>query len=416
MKVSNLARTGILTVVTLIALYWGINFLKGKNVFSNVSEYQVIYNRVDGLVKSSSITLNGFKIGQVSDIKIVPDGSGRILVSFTITNDVKIPKHSIAKIVSTDLMGTKSISLILSREKEYYAPGDILPGTMEGDLKQQVSMQVLPLKYKAEQLMGSLDSAMTVVTYVFNERTRQNLRESFEHINSTILNIESSSKDIKELFANEKYTLAHIINNVDSISSTLSRNSRNITSISRNLSSFSDSLANLRMKETLGKTENTLSQLNSILAKINNQEGSIGLLVNNPNLYRNLERTSNSLDLLLRDIRVNPQRYIHFSAFDLGKKVSISTGAVTKNNIVFKILLVSSQNHLPMNSRLFENIEIEEVKVIDTYNYFTGATPSYNEAVKNRDNLSDRFPDAKIIAFKNGKKISIEKALKSISK
>lgn len=412
MKISNLARTGILTVVSFFILFLGINYLKGKNVFSNLTEYKVYYDRVDGLVRSSAITINGFKIGQVSEIKLVEDGSGKILVTFTIPKNIKLPQNTIAKIVSTDLMGTRSIKLILANNQQYYKPGDTLPGDIEKDLKEEVSMQVLPLKNKAEQLMGSLDSAMTVVTYVFNKKTRENLRESFQHINSTILNIEVASKDLRELLGSEKYVIAHIINNVDSISSNLNHNSKQINRLTKNIATFSDTLSNLRLQTTIAKTSNTLDQLNLILTKVNNQEGSMGLLINNPDLYNNLRKTSNSLDLLLRDIKVNPQKYVHFSAFDLGKKVYFSPNALAKDDITFKVLLISTKTAIPDLNRYFGDIKIEEVKVHNSYSYFTGTTTSYSTAIKNKEKLNEHFPEAKIIAFRKGKIIKLDKALK----
>ncbi len=413
MKISNLARTGILTVFSIGILYLGINYLKGKNVFSNLVEYKVSYPRVDGLVRSSAVIIKGFKVGQVSDIEFAKDGSGQLIVNFTIPKDIKLPKNTVAQIISTDLLGTRTIELILAPDHhQYYKAGDTLPSNIEKNLKEQVGMQILPLKNKAEQLMGSLDSAMTVITYIFNKKTRENLRESFQHINSTILNIETTSNDLKELVGTEKYTLAHIINNVDSISSNLRRNSKNLNHITHNLTTFSDSLADLKLQTTISKTAHTLDQVSLILAKINSQDGSIGLLINNPTLYNNLINTNNSLDILLRDIKANPHRYVHFSAFDLGKKVYLSPNSSSKNNVIFKILLISNKTAIVNPTLYFGNVKTEEIKIHNVYFYYTGETKIYSEAIKLKEKMSERFPGAKIVAFKKGKMVALDRALK----
>jgi len=182
-KISKYTKLGFLIIASLFILIWGINFLKGIDILRRNTKYFVVYDKIDGLLKSSTVSVNGFQVGQVSEIKFMGDYSGRILVALSLKGDFKIAKGSTATIVSSDIMGTKSVKLEIVHSGEFYHPNDTIPGTTEKDLKEQVSMQVLPLKKKAEELIASLDSALTVVTYVFNKRTRQNLTQSFENIN-----------------------------------------------------------------------------------------------------------------------------------------------------------------------------------------------------------------------------------------
>ncbi|MDD4426565.1 MAG: MlaD family protein, partial [Mariniphaga sp.] len=199
MKISKYTRLGVLIVLSITILIWGLSYLKGEDILKKNDQFHVIYNRVDGLSISNDVVLSGFKIGQVKNISFLPDHSGRLLVTFVIDASVKIPVNSVAQIVSSDLMGTRMIRINLSKATEYYAYNDTLPGDVERDLKEEVSMQVLPIKNKAEELLGTIDSAITVLTVIFNEEARENLSESFENLNQTIYNIEKTTGNLQDI-------------------------------------------------------------------------------------------------------------------------------------------------------------------------------------------------------------------------
>ncbi|TKG94365.1 MCE family protein [Puteibacter caeruleilacunae] len=413
MNTKRLSKTGLLIVVSIFALYWGVNYLKGNDVFKSVDTYHVRYQKVDGLVESSAVILNGYKIGQVNEVKFADDASGDLLVTFNLPEGFKVPKNTLAKIISTDLMGTKSISLILTNEKEFHKSGDTLKSDIEGDLKEQVSMQIAPLKNKAEDLLSSLDSAITVVTYVFNESTRDNLKESFEHINNTIYNLEKTSQDLSEMIKINKLAITSIVANMDSITTTISTNRGDIKEITNNLAAFTDTLANMELAGLVKKTNNTMANIDSIVYSIQNQEGSLGLFLKDPALYANLTDASKDLDRLLRDFRANPERYVHFSAIDLGKDIYISPSENGGNSkITYKVFLLSSDIKLEVSSALFDGYEVEEQKVVDSFNYFTGSTNNYQQALETYETVRSDFPNAEIIAFKNGRKIKLQKAVR----
>ena len=233
-KISKYTKLGFLVIACLAILVWGINFLKGIDILKRNTEYYVVYEKIDGLLESSSVTINGYQVGQVSDIELMNDYSGRLFVTLSLHGDYKIAKGSTAKIVSSDIMGTKSIRMEIVHSGEYYHPNDTIPGSTESDLKEQVSMQVLPLKKKAEELIASLDSALTIVTYVFNEKTRENLTESFENINRTVANIESASAELNKIIGSGKVN--SIVTNLDSITTSINQNSGQITNIIKNFS------------------------------------------------------------------------------------------------------------------------------------------------------------------------------------
>jgi len=345
------------------------------------------------------------------------DYSGRLFVKLSLQGDYKIAKGSIAKIVSSDIMGTKSIKMEIVHSGEYYKPNDTIPGATEGDLKEQVSMQVLPLKKKAEELIASLDSALTVITYVFNKETRDNLTESFENINRTVANIESASAELNKIMGSGK--INSIVTNLDSITTSINQNSGQISNIIKNFSSLSDSLSKLNISPVFAEISSSVAGINKIIQKLNTTDSSAGLLINDPVLYQNLNNLSSSLDLLLKDVRNNPKRYVHFSAFNIGKDVYITAKPSTpdeKNQIIYKVHLISSPAKLSTESAFFKGLgRIEEMKVNETYNYMAGKSTDFDSISALLETARINFPDATLVAFKNGRKIKLEKAIKKLS-
>jgi phospholipid/cholesterol/gamma-HCH transport system substrate-binding protein len=415
-KISKYTKLGFLVIACLAILVWGINFLKGIDLLKRSSQYYVVYEKIDGLLKSSSVTINGYEVGQVSDIELMSDYSGRLFVTLSLHGDYKIAKGSTAKIVSSDIMGTKSIRMEIVHSGEYYQPNDTIPGSTEGDLKEQVSMQVLPLKKKAEELIASLDSALTVVTYVFNEKTRENLTESFENINRTVANIESASAELNKIIGSGKVN--SIVSNLDSITTSINQNSGQITNIIKNFSSLSDSLSKLNISPVFAEISASVAGINKIIQKLNTTDSSAGLLINDPVLYQNLNNLSGSLDLLLKDVRTNPKRYVHFSAFNIGKDVYITAKPSTpdeKNQIIYKVHLISSPAKLSTESVFFKGLgKIEEMQVSETYNYMAGKSSDFEKISALLETARINFPDATLVAFKNGRKIKLEKAIKKL--
>ena len=413
-KISKYTKLGFLVLASLTILIWGINFLKGIDLLKRNTNYYVVYEKIDGLLKSSSVNINGYQVGQVTEIGFLGDYSGRLLVTLSLQGNYKIGKGTTAKIVSSDIMGTKSIKLEIAHSGEYYQEKDTLPGTTESDLKEQVSMQVLPLKKKAEELIASLDSAMTVVTYVFNQRTRKNLAESFENINHAIANIESASGELNKIITSGK--INSIVNNVDSISHTIKQNSGAISTIIKNLSTLSDSLAKLNINPVFAQISSSVAGVNTIVQKLNTTESSAGLLINDTALYHNLNSLAGNLDLLMKDVRLNPKRYVNFSALNFGKDVYITAKPATpeeKGQTIYKVHLISSPAQLSIESSFFKGLgSIEEIKVGKAFNYLAGKSTDFEKISQLYETARVNFSDACVVAFKNGRQIKLKKAIK----
>ena len=316
-KVKKEVRLGFLIVISLLLLFWGINYLKGIDVFHKQTEYIAIYDEVEGLRETNPVQINGFIVGQVREIWFLPDNSGRIAVRIKLTPQaVQLPKNTVAKIKSLDLLGSKSINLILGNEVDnYHKPGDTLRSSVEASLSEEVNRQILPLKMKAEDLLSSMDTLVGVVQTILNKKAQENLSASFESIKGALATFEIVALRADTMISTEKQKLSQIMINFQSISNNLRNNNENITSILDNVAYITDSIAMSDITSTINNAGIAFSNAADIMEKINKGEGSVGQLVNNDSLYFHLENASLSLDRLLIDMEKNPGRYVHVSVF-----------------------------------------------------------------------------------------------------
>jgi phospholipid/cholesterol/gamma-HCH transport system substrate-binding protein len=318
---SRQIRAGLVAILAFAMLYWGINFLKGKNLFNSQTLVYSIYERVDGLTPARPVTINGFQIGQVNRIYFHPNKDGRLIVEMSINTDFTIPKSSIARINSTSLMGDKSVELILANDySNILEDGDTLNSEIMLSLTEEVNRQVLPLKQKAESLIGSIDTAMTLVTSFLNDQTRNNFIATFASVRRSFETLENTTKEIDLLVTDNRVNLTRLIENITSISKGLKDNESNLSAIIANAESISDTIAKANIGETLRSLNTALSQSEEIFKKVNDGTGTAGKLINDPKLYDDMAKAAEQLNLLLLDVKYNPNRYIHFSVFGSSKE------------------------------------------------------------------------------------------------
>lgn len=279
MKNTSELKIGIIGLLTIFILIWGINFLKGNNIFGSTDVYYAVYDNIDGLESSSPIRVNGLSVGNVSDIYFHPNNTGQIIVEFILNEDLKFPSNSVAKIYNSDIMGTKAVQLVFGTSNHYASAGDTLFSEIEDGLKEEVNKQVLPLKNKAEELISSIDSVMTVITTVLDRDARESLSNSLRSLNRTFSTMELAMIKLDSVIYKNDTRLSTILLNVESITTNLHNNNDRITNVLRNFESISDSLAKSNIKNTITNLDNSLADFDKILKKIENGEGSIGLLL-----------------------------------------------------------------------------------------------------------------------------------------
>jgi len=315
MKIRKEFVIGIIASFTLIAFYWGFSFLKGNDIFKNEREFVLVYDKVSGLSISNTVSINGLTVGKVSYVGFLPnDTNAKILVRIKLDNEIEIPSKTVA-IIRSDFLGSNHIDLKLRPSNSFAKPGDTLLTSVATTIKEEVSMQMLPIKVKAEEMMASLDSVLGAIRYIFNKETQENLAATFVSIQNTINTLEHSSYGIDTLISSQTGRLNRIFANVESITKNLDENGDKIDNVIANFSKLSDSLAQVDIKNTLVQMDKALSGFQEIVDKVNRGEGSMGQLVNNDTLYYELEGASRELHQLLEDIKLNPNRYVKVSVF-----------------------------------------------------------------------------------------------------
>lgn len=315
MKLSKEVKVGIVTTLAIGCFIYGFNFLKGHNLFSSQRKFYAVYNNIDGLVEANPLMINGFKVGIVGKIVLSNDTTTKVIVTLILDDEVKIPRNSIAKVVSSDILGSKAVQLLLGTGTTYAESGDTLTSAQEDDLKTAVNKTIAPLQEKAVGLISSIDSVMIVVQQVFNESARQNLAKSFESIKMAITSLETTSYRLDTMVQSEKSKISSILSKVNTLATTLANNSDKLGNVINNFSNISDSIAKSNLTSAINNADVALGQASQIMTKINSGQGTMGMLINNDSLYRKLDKSSEDLDKLLKDLRINPERYVRISVF-----------------------------------------------------------------------------------------------------
>ncbi len=300
-------KIGFVVLIVLVMLIVGVNYLKGLNILSsNNKKYYAQYEDIGGLQVGSSVRVNGYQVGMVSDIDLLIQDRPSLLVTLILDKEFSIPNNSTARIVNQDLMGTKGVSLILGDTDVYVKVGDTLNSSIEGSLQEEVNAQILPLKRKAEELIGSMDSLMIIVTAILNKDARANLSNSLNSLDRTFVLMSETMQRVSDIVGENDERINNVIINLESISENIKNSNGAIENTLSNLSSISDSLVNADISSIV-------DNFNAITQQINNGQGSLGLLIKDDRMYNNLERSTKELAELVEDIKNNPSRYINFS-------------------------------------------------------------------------------------------------------
>lgn len=314
MKISNEFKVGIISLLAILLVYWGLSFLKGADLFKTSRTFYAVYERVDGLAASKQVTINGFGVGRVDRVYFHPNGSGKLIVRMDIENDIVFSKASIARI-SGDILGDKSVALDLADFGDMAQDGDTLRSDVQLSLADEVNKQVAPLKAKAEKLISSIDTVLILFTGFLNEDSKNNFVETFNSLRRSFQTLENTVKSVDRTVTQSEDELISTIESIASIARNLENNNEELSAIFSNFESISDSLAKVNFAQTFASLNEALDATNDVMQKINNGEGTAGKLVNDTEVYDNLQDASEQLNRLLLDIKYNPKRYINFSVF-----------------------------------------------------------------------------------------------------
>jgi phospholipid/cholesterol/gamma-HCH transport system substrate-binding protein len=313
LKISNETKIGALTVISLAILILGYSFLKGNDVFSTENKFYATYNDVSGLSVSKPVLVNGFQIGRVSKMALLPDG--RTLVEFKVQDKYNIPKNTLAKLEG-DLLGSKTINFELGNSKVMAENNDVLSASVKGGLAESLQ----PVQKKVELIIGKMDSILTSVNSIMNPRFQKNVDRSFNSIANTLQSLEGTSQKVDALVGKQSVHINNIMANVETLTASLKTSNQYLTGTLSNFNKISDDVAKGHIRETLESANKAVGDLQATIAKINAGQGSLGLLLNDDKMYNNLKDASANLNNLFIDIKAHPKNYVSFSIFGGGKK------------------------------------------------------------------------------------------------
>ena len=303
MKLSREIKTAILVISSILLFIWGYSFLKGKDLFTSDKNVFVVYDNILGLAPSAPVTLNGFRIGKVNNIKINPDG--KLLVELQIQNKFPISKSSVAEIYDSGLVGGKEIAIVPNLEdKSVISDGDFLKPSRKLGLTENIAVKLEPLEKKIQLLLDNANVMLTNINQVLDASTQSNIKNSLAELNKTLTEFSQISKAANQMITENKAKLNSTLTNFDKTAA--------------NFATISDSLSKANLGQTVKNLEKTLSSVDKIMADMQAGNGTMGKLMKDDKMYVNFTNASKELELLLQDLRLHPTRYVNVSLF--GKK------------------------------------------------------------------------------------------------
>ena len=281
------------------------NYLKGINLFEKTRTFKIVYTKVDGLSPSNPVTLNGYKIGKVQKINFNPNDTKELIVDVVIENDVKFSKTSKAELYETGLIGGKAIAIIPDYDNNVIAKsGDYLIGVVKPGLTDLVNQIMPQIQLQLEAVMKKAEIVLSNVNSLFDEKTKESLKSSIDEFGSLTNSLSETSANINDFIKDNSPNLTTTINNLNEAS--------------LKIKDISSSMSEVDLNLILTNLDSTISNLNKITHKLNQGEGTIGKLLYDDVLFKNLDDATKNLEELIEDIKLNPKRYVHFSIF--GKK------------------------------------------------------------------------------------------------
>lgn len=326
-------KIGIYAIVILLCAWAGIRFLSGVDVFGRHAVYYARYEQVNGVQNAAAVMIRGVKIGKVSEIRVSPDDPTSVEVVLSIPRSYRLPVDSEAKIFSTSIMGSKAIEIVLGSSPEILESGSNINSGYTKDLMAVADSELDYYKDKITTLVENFNATLKSLNSLVDNNNKT-ITEALAHLNSITAGLDGA-------IGKDKQQLADIVASIDKFTKALSENSAHIDSIMTNVDSVTSALAEKNAGKSLGES---LVELNSVLAKINGGEGTVGRLMYDEQLYANLTQASANLSALLADLKEHPKRYVHFSLFGAKDEVDRQKAKVAKKEAKAQKKLAKSEN------------------------------------------------------------------------
>jgi phospholipid/cholesterol/gamma-HCH transport system substrate-binding protein len=301
LRLSKEIKAAFFVLSTILLFIFGFNFLKGSSLLDKQKTIYAVYDEVDGLLVGANVMINGLSIGNVTELDFLPN-STKILVTLKVKDKLNFSSKSTASIYETGVLGGLAISIDPIFEKESTVKtGDTLNSSVRPGLTELINRQIEPLSRQLQSTITSVDSIFTGASNVLNKQTQEEIKESINVLTSAIKAINNSSIIIEKTLTAKNSQINNTIDNFEKISS--------------NLSEVSDELNSFGLSNLLSNLEVSVDGISSIVNKLDSDKSTIGKLINEDEVYNNLNSSIESLNSLIIDIKENPKKYVHFSVF-----------------------------------------------------------------------------------------------------
>jgi phospholipid/cholesterol/gamma-HCH transport system substrate-binding protein len=317
MRVSNETKVGALTVIAVTLIILGFNFLKGKTFFKSGTFLYAKYTDTKGLIVSNPVFVNGFQVGTVFEIENINDNLSELVVCIKLNQLYKIPANSIATIQENPL-GTNAINIVPGNGTLFIQSGDTIKTAPATSLLGDFMNTLSPLGEQIKNTITSLKNVLDNVNQTLDEENRQNLKVILANLSTTTANLDQSIQSVEGMLNKQNGSIAQTADNINAFTANLNQNNQKISNILTNLDSTTKSIKDADLNKTIKEIQVALVSLNTTINKLNNGNGTAAKLLNDPNMYTQLQSTIKSVNTLVDDIKVHPKRYVSLSVF--GKK------------------------------------------------------------------------------------------------
>lgn len=332
MKLSNETKVGVLAIAAIVVLVLGFNFLKGKSVFSKPPVLYAMFTNVGSLEKSNAVKINGLPVGTVYNIRQADKEVNNIVVEIHVTRDIQIPKNSIA-FIDAGLLNSSFINIEKGNKHTYLETGDTISTRLDQGLFGNIQTQLAPTITRVNQTLDSLRLTIGAINAVFDPNTQNNLQD-------VIANLALASAHLQQMLNAQSGVLAQSLANVNSVTANLARNNDAVSSSIRNVEVTTSKLANANIEGTISALQSAVGELKNTIASLNSKNGSLGLLMNDRELYDRLSRVADQLksaalsaEITLDDLRMHPKRYVNISVFGGKDKGDPLTSPAVKDTV-----------------------------------------------------------------------------------
>lgn len=335
MKLSNETKVGALTAIAIAMLILGFNFLKGRSVFKTGTFLYAKYNDTKKLLPSHPVFINGFQIGTVYEIESVESKINEFVVAVKLNGTYEIPDNSVA-VIEPSALSTPSMVINPGNSSVFLNSGDTLPTGAASDLLGQLSSKISPVADSLQQTLASLNEVLKNVNSTLNPATKGNLQSTIANLNKVSESIIVSAASLQQMLNQQSGALAKSLDNVKSVTGNLAANNDKINAMMSNIEATTGNLAKADIDGAVNNLKDAVEKLNGVMNKINSSEGTLGSLINDKEMYNNLNGTVRSMNILLDDLRAHPKRYVNISVFGRKDKGDYLTQPLDTTAIVEK--------------------------------------------------------------------------------